>query len=263
MSDIRLYLFECGTLKCKVHHIKMNQGLGDPYEIPVPWFYLQHPKGNLVIDGGNAIECVDDPHKYWGAVADVYYPTMTAEQGCVNALKTINVNPEEVSYVLFSHLHLDHTGGAGRFPNATHVVQRAEYEYAFTPDWFAAGGYIRADFDKPGLKWMFLEGTATDYYDLYGDGVVTMIYTPGHASGHQSFLINLPNSGPKLLTIDAAYTMDHWNEKALPGFLVSTIDTVRSVRKLHQVQRKTGAEVVTGHDPDAWPSFKKAPEYYD
>jgi N-acyl homoserine lactone hydrolase len=110
---------------------------------------------------------------------------------------------------------------------------------------------------------MFLEGTATDFYDLYGDGVVTMIYTPGHASGHQSFLINLPNSGPKLLTIDAAYTMDHWNEKALPGFLVSTIDTVRSVRKLHQVQRKTGAEVVTGHDPDAWPTFKKAPEYYD
>jgi len=49
--------------------------------------------------------------------------------------------------------------------------------------------------------------------------------------------------------------------KALPGFLASTVDTVRSVRK--QVARQTGAMIVTGHDPDAWPKFKKTPQYYD
>ena len=117
--------------------------------------------------------------------------------------------------------------------------KRAEYEYAFTPDSFAGAGYIRKDFDRPGLGWHFLEGTATDHHDLFGDGTVKMIFTPGHSPGHQNFLINLPKSGPVLLTIDAAYTLDHWNEKALPGFLASTIDTVRSVRKLHQVARKT------------------------
>src|SRR5271166_6284244 len=63
MSDLRLYLFECGTLKCKLHNIKMNQGLNEPYEIPVPWFFIQHPKGNIVIDGGNALECANDPHR--------------------------------------------------------------------------------------------------------------------------------------------------------------------------------------------------------
>ncbi len=114
-----------------------------------------------------------------------------------------------------------------------------------------------------GLRWHFLEGAATNHYDLFGDGTVKMIFTPGHSPGHQSFLINLPKSGPILLTIDAAYTLDHWNEKALPGFLASAIDTVRSVRKLHQVARQTGAMIVTGHDPDAWPKFKKAPQYYD
>ncbi|CUX02990.1 hypothetical protein AGR2A_pa80005 [Agrobacterium genomosp. 2 str. CFBP 5494] len=41
-------------------------------------------------------------------------------------------------------------------------MQRSEYEYAFTPDWFAGGGYIRKDFDKPGLKWQFLNGTQDD-----------------------------------------------------------------------------------------------------
>jgi len=85
----------------------------------------------------------------------------------------------------------------------------------------------------------------------------------GHSPGHQSFLITLPITGSIILTIDAAYTLDHWDEKALPGFLASTVDTVRSVRKLHQVARQTGAMVVTGHDPDAWPKFKKAPDYYD
>lgn len=86
-------------------------------------------------------------------------------------------------------------------PLITHIVQRCEYEYAFTPDWFAAGGYIRKDFDRPGLKWQFLNGTSDDFYDVYGDGVLTTIFTPGH----QSFLVRLPNTEPMILTIDAAY----------------------------------------------------------
>src|SRR5271157_1609639 len=106
MSDLRLYLFECGTLKCKLHNIKMNQGLNEPYEIPVPWFFIRHPKGNIVIDGGNALECANDPHAYWGGITDVYFPTMTEQQGCVNELERLKIDPESVSYVLFSHLHL-------------------------------------------------------------------------------------------------------------------------------------------------------------
>jgi glyoxylase-like metal-dependent hydrolase (beta-lactamase superfamily II) len=142
-------------------------------------------------------------------------------------------------------------------------VQRAEYEYAFTPDWFTAGGYIRKDFDRPGLRWQFLEGTASDYYDLYGDGSVVMICTPGHSVGHQSFLVTLPRSGRVLLTVDAAYTIDHWDEKTLPGFATSALDAVRSVRKLRVLAEREEALVVTGHDPDAWPRFRHAPAFYD
>lgn len=78
-----------------------------------------------------------------------------------------------------------------------------------------------------------------------------------------SFNVNLPNSGSMILTIDAAYTTDHWEEKALPGFLASTVDAVRSVQKLRALADKTKAIVVTGHDPDAWATFKHAPEFYD
>lgn len=261
-NEIKLYMFQTGVLKCKENNIKMNASL-EPYEIPVPWYLITHPKGNIVIDGGNAVECANDPVGYWGAITDVYFPVMKEEEGCVNALKNVGIDPESIKYVLHSHLHLDHTGATGRFPNAVHIVQKNEYDYAFHPDWFAAGGYIRADFDRPGLKWEFLDGEATDFYDVYGDGVIKMIYTPGHAVGHCSFLITLPNSGSILLCVDAAYTLDHFNEKALPGFLASAIDSVHSVSKLRKIAKDTDALVVTGHDPEAWPTFKHYPEFYD
>jgi N-acyl homoserine lactone hydrolase len=264
-DDIRLYMFECGTLKCHVENIKMNQGLGDPFEIPVPWYLVTHPKGNVVIDGGNAAACAEDPVGHWGATTDVYYPEMTAEQACVPALRAAGFEPADVRFILQSHLHLDHTGAVAAlddFPNARVVATRAEYEYAHAPDWFAAGGYIQADYNKPGVPWDLL-GPTDDGYDLYGDGVIRMWQTPGHAPGHQSFEITLANTGSVLLTVDAAYTTDHWEEKALPGFLASAVDTGRSVRKLHRIAARSNSTVVTGHDPDAWANFKQAPEFYD
>jgi glyoxylase-like metal-dependent hydrolase (beta-lactamase superfamily II) len=142
------------------------------------------------------------------------------------------------------------------------VRHRPEYEYGHAPDWFAEGGYIKADYQKPGVPWALLE-ESDDGYDVFGDGTIRSWRSPGHAPGHQSFEISLPSSGVFLLTVDAAYTTDHWEEKALPGFLASAVDTVRSVRKLHRIARRSNATVVTGHDPDAWPTFKYAPESYD
>ena len=264
VSDVHLYMFQTGTLRTKLKYIKMNQGDGADYEIPVPWFFIKHPKGNVVIDGGNAAEVAVDKRKHWGKVIDAYDPKMGRDENCVDQLKSIGVRPDEVTHVLQSHLHLDHTGAIGRFPNATFYVQRAEYDYAYNPDWFSAGAYIRADFDKPKVKWQFLQGEDTDDYDLFGDGTVRMIFTPGHAQGHQSFLVNLRSTGPVLLCIDAAYTLDHWESRALPGLVTSSTDAARSVKKLRAIADQTGALVVTGHDPDQWRTFKHAPHaYYD
>ena len=262
-SGIELHMFQTGTLKTKVKYIKMNQGDAD-FEIPVPWFLIKHPSGNIVIDGGNAVEAAIDKRGHWGAVVDAYDPVMGVEENCVDQLKAVGVDPHSIRYVLQSHLHLDHTGAIGHFPNAQIICQRAEYEYAFKPHWFSAGAYIRADFDRPGLNWKFLGGEFTDNYDLFGDGVVKMIFTPGHAPGHQSFLVTLPRTGPVLLTIDAAYTQDHWDNKALPGLVVSSADAANSVEKLRRIASDTNAMVVTGHDPDNWKTFRKAPlDFYD
>ena len=262
-SEIKLYMFQTGVLKCKENNIKMNASL-DTYEIPVPWYLIIHPKGNVVIDGGNAVECAIDPVKHWGGITEVYWPEMSENEGCENVIDKLGIDKSSIKYVLQSHLHLDHTGAVGRFPNATHVVHRKEYEYAFSADWFAAGGYIRKDFDKPNLKWNFIEVERNEVYDVFGDGTIQMIPTPGHSPGHCSFLINLPNDGSILLAVDAAYTTDHWDEKALPGFLASAVDSVRSVAKLREIADQTDALVVTGHDPIKWKEFKKGPqEYYN
>jgi N-acyl homoserine lactone hydrolase len=157
---------------------------------------------------------------------------MTEGQGCIVQLAALGLLPEDVRFVVPSHLHSDHTSAIGRFPNATHVVWRREYEYAFSPDWFAAAAYARKNFDGPGLKWQFLEGDVADNYDLYGGGVLRTVYAPGHTLGDQSLIVTLHNSGAILLAADAVYTMDHWNEKALPGFVASAVESVWSVRKL-------------------------------
>lgn len=102
-----------------------------------------------------------------------------------------------------------------------------------------------------------------DFSDLFGDGVLRIVFTQGHTLGHQSLLVTLPASGPMLLTADAVYTMDHWHEQALPGFMASAVDTVRSVRKLHALAARVGATLVPGHDPKTWSGFSLAPRFYD
>jgi glyoxylase-like metal-dependent hydrolase (beta-lactamase superfamily II) len=260
-DDVRLYMFECGTLKCHVENIKMNQGLGEEYEVPVPWFLVTHPRGNVVIDGGNAAECATDAHGHWGATADVYYPEMTPEQACVPALRNAGFDPAEVRYIVQSHLHLDHSGAIGHFPNARYVVQRRELTYAYTPDWFQQAAYIRLDFDRD-VDWLYLDGYHDYQYDVHGDGVIRTLFTPGHAPGHMSLIVDLEREGPFLLTADACYTRDHYEDKALPGLVHSAAETAESVRRIHREVDRLGATVVTGHDPDDWPGWKKAPDYY-
>src|SRR6218665_3817424 len=72
-SGIELHMFQTGVLRTKTKYIKMNQG-EEPFEIPVPWFLIKHPQGNVVIDGGNAVEVAIDKHAHWGGVLAAYDP---------------------------------------------------------------------------------------------------------------------------------------------------------------------------------------------
>ncbi len=160
-SGIELHMFQTGTLRTKVKYIKMESGRR-ALEIPVPWFLLKHPRGNVVIHGGNAVEAAIDKRGHWGAVVDAYDPVMQVSENVVDQLKLVGVGTGDVRFVVQSHLHLDHTGAVGRFPTATTIAQRAEYEYAHKPHWFSVAACIRADFDRPGIDWKFLGGGPAD-----------------------------------------------------------------------------------------------------
>ena len=64
------------------------------------------------------------------------------------------------------------------------------------------------------------------------------------------------------VTIDAAYTVDHWENRCLPGLVTSSSQAADSVRKLRKIAKETNALVVTGHDPDDWINFNKGPTFY-
>ncbi|MFT3866715.1 MAG: N-acyl homoserine lactonase family protein [Solirubrobacterales bacterium] len=257
-SELRLYLFRCGDLEIRGRP-------GGDYSIPVQWYLITHPRGHVVIDGGNPVEVCEDPVARWGEVAHAAWPTMTRADGCLAQLERLGLDPGEVRHVIQSHLHMDHTGAVAaidRLPAASVLITREEYGYALAPDWFYRRNYFSADFAKPGVRWDFLEA-GEDGWDLFGDGAVTIWRTPGHSPGHVSVEVRLPNTGSVLLTIDAAHTVDQWEERALSPVATSNSEVARSIRKLHRIAERSRSLVVFGHDGERLASLKQAPDYYD
>jgi glyoxylase-like metal-dependent hydrolase (beta-lactamase superfamily II) len=264
--DIRLYFFQCGVIEVPLRNINLGEGGGGEMVVtPVPWYLVTHPRGNIVIDGGNAPEVAVDARAHWGAITEMSTAVMSPEEAVVPALKAAGFDPADVRWIVQSHLHLDHTGAVAvieRFPNAEVVVSRTEYAWAHAPASYAALGYAPKDYVKPGVPWVLLE-QSEDGYDLLGDGTLRFWWTPGHTPGHASIEINLPSGASFMLAVDAANTIDHLFERKLPAFNVSVDDAINSVRRLRRLAWRRDATLVAGHDPDQWPTLRKAPEYYD
>ena len=257
LPQIRLYVIRCGEL---IVYPKSPQ----EYHIPVQWYVLAHPEGNVVIDGGNAPAVAADPRARWGPIVDVVWPTMTPQDSCVTKLEEVGISPDSVKWIVQTHLHHDHTGAMSAiesFPNARVMARRAEYDYARSPDWFYRPSYVAADFESDQIAWSFL-GETEDGFDLYGDGILKAWRTPGHTPGHQSFEIKLPESGSVIITGDAVSNAAEWERCGLPPMTVSNTDAAASVAKLHNIARKTDAFVIYSHDGDQWPHHPPLPSFY-
>ena len=241
-----LYLFDSGTL-----------GL-DGVEVPVPFFLIRHRQGDVLVDGGNPLAVARDPHAHWGALADVFEVHMTEEQHCVAQLGRLGVGPDSVGHVVQTHLHIDHTGALGHFPNATIVVHARELEAARASEDPLASGYVRADYERPELRWRPAEGEL----DLFGDGTVRLLETPGHSAGHMSLLLELEESGPVLLTADAVDNRAQWEGREHPRALFSREQARLSHERLRDLAHETDALLVLGHEPDDWSRLKRAPDCY-
>lgn len=259
---MKLYFFEAGILKSQKHFFTAGRGIGEPFDVPVPFYLIDHPDGYVLFDTGNAYEVVHDKMTHWGPdLIAAYNPIMSEDQWVINAIKKVGVDPEDIRFVILSHLHLDHAGGVGHFPNAKYLVQRQEMHFAYVPDFYMKAAYIRKDFDKD-VDWQLLEGWRDDVFDLYNDGKILIHFTPGHTPGHQSVQVNLENSGSYFLTADSCYTLENLNEDVLPGLVADPIETVKTISKIRRL-RDLGVNIVVGHDPVEWKNYKQAPEFYD
>ena len=261
MSDIKLYFFSSGLLKTKKHFLEMNRGYNEDIDIPVPFFLIKHPKANIIFDTGIAEEVINNSNEHWGKVVETYEPVMTEDEFVVNQLHKADLGVEDIDIVIMSHLHLDHSGGIGKFPNASYIVQRKELEWAYVPDFYQKAAYIRKDFDRD-VDWIFLYGEEDEGYDVLGDGSVKIIFTPGHTPGHQSIQVDLEEAGKFVLAADSCYTDDTLKEDIIPGLVWNSSAAVKSINKLRYLQKYHGVKIVTGHDPAAWERYLKAPKFY-
>ena len=257
---MKMYVCQASTIH--TNRAAMVAGVAsESIEIPVPFFLFEHEKGYVLYDTGHSEATIKDTKAAIGeALYAGFRPELNNDNHVLSYLKKVGVSPEDIKYVICSHLHFDHCGGMGYFPNATYIVQRAELQYAYVPDYFYEFAYLREDFDK-GLNWLFLNGWADNKHDVFGDGRLVIYYTPGHTPGHQSLMVNLDNDGTFMLTADACYTYDNLNDFKLSG-LVADNSAYASNIMMFRDMRNRGINVLLGHDPDQWKTTKKFPEFY-
>jgi N-acyl homoserine lactone hydrolase len=240
MPGPALYLFSSGTL-----------GLGG-FEVPVPFYLIRHEQGDVIVDGGNPLAVARDPHAHWGKLADIFEVHMTEEQHCVAQLRQHGFQPESISRVVQTHMHIDHTGALGHFPDAEIVVHAAELDSA-RGERPHARGYV------PGLVWSMYTGEL----DLFGDGSVRLLPTPGHSAGHVSVLLELEHTGPVLLTADAVDNRAQWDGSQPPRSLHSAEEAERSRERLRELAAEIEPLLVFGHDPRNFAALQHAPDCYD
>ncbi|MET4037294.1 N-acyl homoserine lactone hydrolase [Bradyrhizobium sp. JR7.2] len=165
-------------------------------------------------------------------------------------LEQLGLKPDDVKAMAVSHTHPDHTGNVELFPQATLYVQKAEY------DWPGANNEPRF---KPSHPVELLAGDK----DVFGDGSLTILSTPGHTPGHQSLLVKLPKTGAVVLSGDAVHFKDNWDNRRVPSMNANKDQSAASMQKIADTLDKEKAQLWINHDKAQRDGQKMAPEFYD
>lgn len=268
-QDLKLYAFSSGALTIGKGALVNNAPNEPPIQVPVGFFVIRHPKGNVLFDTGNNDKIIKDP-KYWGAFYDALKPVNTPDVAIDVQLQKIGLKPDDIKYVVPSHLHLDHGGNVDKFPKSTIVVQRDEIVNAFWPKAGTGGPYMIGDVlplrapnsDYPNAQKMLqLEGDL----DLFGDGTLVVKRWVAHTPGSQMMTVRLKNTGLIILTGDNVYMRENV-EKSIPPNIVLAYNPqgfLTAFEWIRQTMANEKADFFTAHDPDAFKAMKKAPEFYD
>jgi glyoxylase-like metal-dependent hydrolase (beta-lactamase superfamily II) len=150
-------------------------------------------------------------------------------------LDEFGVKPADIKAMAISHTHPDHIGNVELFPQVMLYVQKAEYE------WPGADGAPRFNPNHPVT---LLEGDR----DVFGDGSVVIISTPGHTPGHQSLLVRLPKTGTIVLSGDAVHFKANWDNRRVPPFNTDKDKTLASMQRIADIVAKENGRLWINHD---------------
>ena len=174
----QIFVMSSGTVTVEGSTLVPGTSFGQPKTIPVQYFLLDTSKGYILVDTGNDPDVITDAVAAWGAdLAGASNPVMNAEHHPYAQLGLCGVDSKDVRMVIYTHLHHDHAGSARFFPDALHVVQKAEHRWAFTPDRYFGAPYNQSDFRHDTLNWQLAEG---DWVIQPG---IHLVSTPGHTPG--------------------------------------------------------------------------------
>jgi N-acyl homoserine lactone hydrolase len=267
-QGMRLYVFSSGWLT--LDKSGLQTGATGKITVPVAFFLIKHPKGNVLFDTGNNDKIITDP-TYWGPLATALEPGRSPDVAIDAQLNKIGVKPSDINYVVLGHMHLDHAGNVGKFPTATIVYQRDEIINAFWPKPGFGCCYITGDFamlrndvgqNSPNRqKVIELNGDL----DLFGDGSIYIHRQVSHTPGSQMVLVRLPKTGPVVLTSDVCYLMENLQKDILPSVALAydpagILDGYAWVKHLMSAE---GADVIFAHDAETFKKHKQSPEYYE
>ena len=153
------------------------------------------------------------------------------------------LDPADVRHHVFTHLHVDHVG-AGPLPGARVTVQATEWRAANRP------GARQFGLMKPGFPPD--PQTVDGDHDLFGDGSIRLLATPGHTAGHQSVLVTREGDSPRvLITGDAVYSEAALRDGVIDGVGVSPRKARASIARLQALCREAPTVVAPTHDVDA------------
>ena len=236
--------------------------------IPAPAFLVEHPgAGPVLIDTGLHPSVGVDPKQNFGRLLGHFARgiKMTAEQAVPAQLRARGLDAADVRFVLMTHMHPDHASAISEFPDATFVLSQQEWNAASHGK--VTDGYIKGqydfgfdyrtfDFDSRGTESFATFGRS---FDIFGDGSIRAVFTPGHTHGHTSYVLRLRDR-EVLVAGDAIFTTRTLEQSVLPHMLADEHQFRRSLKEIQRYRERTpGALIIPGHD---WDSFNALDPVY-
>jgi N-acyl homoserine lactone hydrolase len=229
--------------------------------VPVPAFLIEHPGvGPILVDTGFHASVAVDPKQNLGPVIGRLYDVeMRPEQAMAAQLRRLGVEPRDVKVVVMTHLHVDHASAISDFTEATFVLGQGEWA-AFRARRPTLNGYVRkhvahaVEYREVTYSGPTIDSYATfgRSFDLFGDGSVRLLHTPGHTPGHQSLALRLKRR-EMLLAGDAIYFLDTLENERRGLFVSDEHNWRRSLREIQLYRRENpNALIIPSHDGALW-----------